>query len=617
MNLYLIGWNLATQHRLGAPSALRGMTDVFPLLDPDTLQTFTAGPMFAAFMHTAAGAARPRRYSYRTDGSLTFFEGCPVDGSGTYPAHDARALDERWATLHEELEGQFLAARLDARAMTLELVTDPLGVHQAFAARHGGGWAISNSAELLARLGLANDLDEGGAALFLADSWVGGDRTLLRGVSVLPGGQRWRWRGARNEPDRSTYFDLGVVARADRTARRAADVGELADRMGSMLTALGRAFAPLLCPITGGRDSRMMVGLMMRHGVRGDYFTSGDDASADVRIGTLIAERFGLSHRTVRTSPSALAAGWWRASRRLLLQTDGMVTLTHVKNALDEPTRLGALGVHLYGAGGEIARGLYSSEAVFLRPQSPERVRARLTRAITGRNPFLRPAVREEAARFVTSYTDEQLDRGVRPLDVPDLFAAGEIERRWAGNQFRQVMAQTDVFSPFLTRPYVRAAFAVPALARFTERVPAALLAHLSPELHALPYDKPWLPQSPAAFFFAHLPAKVAGWAWGRAARRLRPRPEAGARRDARALERARLLEGIRGELAAACLDQSGSPLWELVDRPRFERVLSDAAGPAERAAHHEELFDIATLFLYDATRSKAPATATAATPWE
>lgn len=599
MNLFLAGWNVPANERARLAAQLRGMTSTFPLLDPTTHDTFSRGCLFATYMHGPEAAARPRRYVAAATQRLTLFDGCPVAPSGSLFAHDAVDLERHWSDLHEQLEGQFAALRLDEAEGTLELLTDPLGLRHVFVAAVSDRWYVSNSVQLLAEAGLAGDLDLVAAGHFLAAGWIPGDRTLLENVRVVPAGQRWSWRVGNDGPARRTYFDVAELAR-DRP-RSPLNVTRTAGEMGLLLQTLGRHFGTLRCPITAGRDSRMMVGLMLREGIPGNYFTNGHRDSDDVRIAGRIARSFDLPHMHNPPADDEVTRAWGSASHRLLRQNDGMVTLAHVRNAVSEPPRLHRQGVHLYGAGGALARGKMSGERLFLAPPTPSRVTRLLVRKARGANPLIREEVAHQVERRVSRIAEGLLASGVRPIDLPDAFLASEHERRWAGSQFRQVMSRSDVFSPFLTRPYARAAFSVPALDRYTEVVPRRLLAHLSRGLHELPYGKPWLPASPTGFYLWHVPAKISGRLRERVPRAARPRAWM---RPGRKRDRTLLLEEVLPHVRERCLSRDASSLWELIDRGRLERLLDPSRPTEVRARHHAAIYLVATLFSYEAELS-------------
>lgn len=599
MNLFFIARNLPTQTRVRALMVLRGMTAVYPLLDPKTFKSFGGKRLFAGFMHTSAKAAAPRRYAAGDGDRLTFYDGCAVDASGGLTAHDAGQLAAHWETLPERLEGQFFAARLDGRAGVLELLSDPLGMHQTFYWRSGERLIISNSVRLISAVMGLDEIDEEAASQFLGLGYVGGERTLVQGIRAFPPGERWVLRES-GPIERQRYFSLAELARLPRAPLSRQATARLADELGAMLKRLNDDLGAFQCPITAGRDSRMMVGLTMANHLPAEYFSTGEEANPDVTFGRRIAETFKLPHQ-VKGREVDVAEVWHEASWRLLQQNDGLVTLAHIQNATGEPRRLERLKVHLYGAGGEIARGDLLSERFLLMPQTRRSVEAHICAMLRQNGRLLTPAVAGAAKRHVHATVGQLLEQGFALKDIPDAFFLHDGLRRWGGAQFRQVGSYRDVFSPFCTRPYVRAAFSLPLALRHNEHLPYRLLEHLSPELHALPFEKPWLPQHPAQMMLAHLakaPFTLTKKAWGRLSRTLLRRP-APAPALGRGAERHGWLEQRLAEVRTLCLAQADSPLWRLIDRDAFARLTAPETSVAERKPHAAALFQALTMLHY------------------
>ncbi|MDF1522352.1 MAG: hypothetical protein P1P87_05970 [Trueperaceae bacterium] len=575
--------------------ALRAMQETYPLLDPGTMGFWNGTRGFAAWMHSNEDVAGPRRYVHRSAGKLVLYDGMVVNPSGTFVAHDAEALAAHRATLSDVLEGSFLVACITDAPPTLEIINDPLGVHPTFVHQDGGTWWVSNSVRLLSRAAGLTSIDVEGMAKLVGLHWPGGDRTLVRGASVLPAAQRWRWTDG-SVPERSTYWPWTELAVPHKRSFGGPEARELAVAMGAPLAALSDAFAPLQCPITGGRDSRVLTGLMMSGSLQGDFFSAGEPDDPDVVYGTAIAERFGLPHRRSSRSAAELAAEWDGVVQRVVRKLDGMVTLMHASNALGPTQPLERLPVHLYGVAGEFGRGTWLTEGFVLRrpnvAQAIEFVRRTFDRGST----FLRPEARALVRAHIEESCRALLDQGFEPIDLPYAFSLTEYSRRWGGSQARQGSEHRDVFMPFVTRAYMSAAFATPATERLLERVPYLLLEHLSSELRAMPGQKPWPPRSLAGLLAASAtsaPRRLAE----RVVRRVSRRSPA---RIGRSRDRQVLLEDLRTRWRERYLDRGEADLWQVVDRERFEFVTSDRMAPAERSRHLVNLYQVVTALAYE-----------------
>lgn len=602
MNLFFAGWNLPRELRARVPLALGRMVEIYPQLDPQTLQHAELGArVIVASLSTADAAAAPRRYVHLTPASpasptsAVLYDGSLVDRRRGFAAHDAAALADHWDELPDHLAGQFVLARATAEPPRLEIVTDPLGFHQVYARRAGEAWLVSNSVRLIQSVAGPTELDATGASIMLALGWVGDDRTLDEDVRVIPGAVRWTWDAAHTGPTTSTYAPRTRLARPPRPRCRRAFIAALAGELVETCRSFAAAYGRPTCPLTAGRDSRVLAALLIAGEIDALYYTSGDTDSADVEIGRRIAARYGLEHE-VRAQPvEHVVAAWDQAADRLVQQNDGLIALLQIADVANRTRQVERLPLGLWGIGGEMARGHWSHPRHLLAAPSPAAIESYLVQFLVGdHGGLLTRAAVAHARGYVADFVQRALADGFRPIDIPDLFYAEERVRRWAGSNERQAMPVGDRFSPFVTRAFIEAAFALSARERITEPLHAGMTRQLAPALYDLPLPKePWRPQMPALYLLK--------WAWHTANPFPHRRP---ARPAARAFDHAAWLEARRDWFRALCLDQRESRLWDLVDRAAFERVTARATSPAVRRRSVRGLYHAATVFAWSAVRS-------------
>lgn len=591
MNLFVIGWNLTDALQAQALSNLRTMSDQYPLLDAGTLWSIGQGAQaFAASVHTAAEASAPRVHVARQGERAVFFDGCPIERAGRFKAHDARALSESWRLLPGALDGQFFAAKVCSDPVEVEIVNDPLGIYHAYYVQWNASWLIGNSVHLLDTLGGGHGLDPLGISLLVCRGWVSGDRTLKDGIRVIPGGQHWSWSHGGAQPHRSTYFKMASLAMPRQRKLSPARVKTLGDGMVRNLQQLSANFGPIRCPITAGRDTRVLLGATLRAGIETEYFTAGDAKSWDFQIGPQIATELGLSHE-LRVfahvdkdyGVDAWLEHWDRLNETLVRQSDGMVSLGSAGDALPAPRGFSeSLRLYLFGMGGETARGHYNSPNYFTRRHSGDDIKRHT--AVRWRE-FSRPETLALAQGHINEFVDEALAQGFRAIDIPDLFYAYERCRRWAGINYMRLSLRQDVYAPLCDTGFLEAAFSMPALNRYSQDLHYELIKYFAPQLHSFPYQTPWLSRSSArnrAMFWME-----------RIMRKQRKRV-----RQIR-FSRPDVLEAKLASMRMLCFDQKASAVWDFVDRARFERVLSDRASPADRLRHLESIYSIATLCKY------------------
>ncbi|MDJ0690415.1 MAG: hypothetical protein QNJ41_18135 [Xenococcaceae cyanobacterium MO_188.B32] len=605
MNLFLLAWNLPKEKVSLVLSEIDKMKAVYQLLDPNTIWSFgRESSVFAASMHTANEAAAPRIYVKRSEDRVVLYEGSLVDRTGSFPAHDAEALSLHWNDLPNVLEGHFVTARITKNPPSIEIINDALGMCQTYYVRQNNVWLISNSSLLLSRISNMNELDPLGVSFFLCRGSGGADRTLRRGIRVIPGGQHWKWEEGFAEPQCSTYFDRAQLSRPYRKKLTKADVEQLASELIQTCYTLAQNFGALKCPITAGRDSRLMAALLIRGEIEAQYFTSGLPKSPDVQIGKQIADYFNLPYtsETEEAVNDPFLRSWEDACRRLIQQNDGMLSLRSIDYASKQSLSVESLGITLYGAGGEIARGFYNSDQIFLGKCSSDYLQQYLLDKLLKNNQeLLHQETIVTLQNYLEEFVQQVIDEGFSPVAVPDIFHAYEQVRRWVGVHISaKQSAHKDAFSPFCTRPFIKTAYSLPALRRYSEHVHYQLLDFLVPDLHRFPFVKNWNPQQPIVNLFYSF--------WNRTLRKkvaipikkiVTGRAKSTTLDMNHQLKKFHRLESKRTEIRELCLDRSNSSLWNFIDRSEFERITSSSTNPLEREQHLILLWHIFTLFKY------------------
>jgi asparagine synthase (glutamine-hydrolysing) len=586
VNLFIAAWNLSEHDRQKALAAIPGMGGVYPQLDLGTMWGVSSGKAWAGGVHDRAGGSLKRQYVFQSEQEVLFFDGCPVDRTGRFWALDAPALAANWNSLTGSLEGQFVVMRVGRESSGLDLITDFLGMSQVYYRHEGGAWWISNSVELISRAAGVTGVDPLGVSLALSLGWAGADRTLMRDVRVIPPGSCWTWREPGEQPSARQYFLPRHLARSSRRQQfTGIDAIKLREELTGMCRILSRFSGFLSCPVTGGRDSRVLVSLMRHGSIRGQYYTDGEAESNEVKISQRIAEQLGLQHTTAPKDVREIVEGWDEVSGRVIRQNDGMVSLWQVADLWKPSSSQGSVG--LWGIGGEIARGNYSNPRLFVGRKGVGDIKRFLSRRVLdGHGGLVRMEAFLAARDYLESWVDEMSGEGFAPVDIPDLFYTYERIRRWAGSNARKILPVHDLFSPFCTRAFVGEAFRLQAAYRYSEPLHYQLLA-LDPVLHAIPFLKePWRPQCPAVNMLS------AVWR-----RRLR----LGGRKKAvgSASIQESLMRNRWCHFREFCLDQESSPLWGFIDRGRFEAVMRGQPDIGLCQDKGLPLFQIFTLFYY------------------
>jgi hypothetical protein len=568
----------------GAPpdlgGALRDAATAFPQLDPGDVvsgRSRSGRVAWARLAHPQERAA-PRVYAARAGDHEVLFDGFPLAPGGRFAAHDAAALAAHWDELPEALDGLFSVVRVDTERDVVECLLDAIGLAPVFAAGSPGGTQLlGNSVDALRRLLPAPAPDPLGVGSLVALGWPGGDRTLDAGVEVLRGGRVHILAPGRREE--RVHASPATVLDA---ARRRPPLP--VERMRAATEAAARSGAPLTGALTAGRDTRVLLALARAAHADVAFYTSGTAESFDVQVAEAMARRWDLRHELVREAVPDDDADWIAMTTAFSRRTDGLSPIDAIADQLDHEGRHGPLALELWGAAGEIGRtikwvsnGLAQSAPLI---RGSYAVQRRMVQR-TFRDPagLLRPEAADGVRAWLDAFVDERRGEGWPAPSILSTFYAWARVRHWAARGVRRAAATADLFTPFASRAYLEHALSLTGGERWTEQPHRRLIATLAPEIDVDPYEIPWQPDRPD-HAFALLAAE-------------------GARRISRRLRRAPAGPPTAPDLGAAwveagtalhtevALSASSSPLWDVLDRAGYERLVGS---PEARAAHGTSL---------------------------
>ena len=568
-------------------AALTAAARPFPQLDPATLtvESSESGRVVCARMSHAPAVAAPRRYAARRAGALVLFDGFPIERYGRFAAHDAAALAERWDDLPGLLEGVFSAVRVDLHSDRVECLIDTMSLAPVFLHRSPQGLLLANSVEALRQLAGLRAVDPLGLGSMLALGWPAGGRTLLADVEFLAGGGVHRLH-----PGGATFIAHATPA----TMIHAVSGGTPlpVDQLLETTRAAAASGAPLASGLTAGRDTRVLLALSRAAQADVAFYTSGSDEDTDVRIARQIAERFGLRHRVLDPSPPADLDEWAAATTTFVGRTDGLSPIDAISDHLDHDGVPDRLGLELWGAGGEIGRTVMwvvaSLAAVTPGVRRSYEVQRRvLQRAAVDPAGLIAPEVMAAVRAWLDGFVASRREEGwTADAILTSAYAFGRV-RHWAARGVRRAAATTDLYSPFACRAYAEHCFGLPAGARYVEQAHRRLIDAYAPEVDAVPYELPWRRQAPVLA----LPMLLRDGGRRLAARARRTPggtpPPLGPRWFEAGL-------ALHRDVA---LSSPSSPLWDVVDRRRYEALL--AATPQERAPYAVGLDRVLTALWY------------------
>ena len=560
-----------------------------------------------ACQHPSAEWLGARSYVDENDDAVVIYDGLPVDESDRFPAHVASELYRNWDDAAHDLGGFFCGIRILKRNLQTELQLDSFGVHPVYFWNDGETWLISNSVALLDKLTGANELDPDGVCRFLSLGWVAGNRTLRKGVSSFPPGERWIWKRGESEPRRRITTSIGVIAGQKKTALSRSRISRLSEDMARPLRAIGRNFDNVLCPLTGGRDSRVLAALLVQNEISARYYTYGNKIGMDGEIAGEVAKALKVDHENLVTDSMNLLANWDNEAERFVAQGDGMCPLHMVmSNGIARKVVTNPLPVRISGAGGGTLKGHIFNAYYDFRGLKIGDVQKNIAKwTISNADGILRPETVAIARAFINQTVERHADQGVDVHDLNDSFFLYEEEGRRVGQVMHPTSFLRDTYSPYFSRSVMTAAFSISERFRRIQPFHYGLLEKLAPQLLKIPFDKgSWRSRSPSLNFYRELVQQVHRRLVANISARF-PRANTAAPlhfivKDA-GFERLKWLQQIRVNLRDTCLDDQNSAIWDFVDRKKFDALTAKSTSADDLSRNAKILFLVATVNYYAA----------------
>jgi hypothetical protein len=584
MNLFLVGWRDGGGLDAAAPrSALEALLERLPFFDPARIETW-ASPSGRAVLACVAHAPDQLggvRYTALEPERMALFSGRPFRWTGPEETDGLGPLDpasylepaDAWAG---DLDGRCCVVRYDDADGLLEVYTDPLGAYPVFTADAGEVRWTSNSPELARTAaepaaGADNGLRVASLAGLLGGGWPLAGHPLAASVERVPRGAVHRFAPGSPPSRRELLPDARIVAMCG----AGLDAGAAARTLVAALRGLaGWPGRPDVVPVTGGRDSRLVLAAALRAGIDFEATTGGPPGHPDVEVGRRLCEIAGVPH--VALAPDPHGDMWTRPRRAtevVQLAAGGTACVADAAGFALGP-RDGPLVLWHSGQGGEIARSYYGTGE----GESADALAERLYRAFTGRRPGRRELLSAEGEAVVRAeirgWVGEQLAAGAKAADVPDLFYLHRRMGTWAGPTHACVELVKDTTSALWSPRLLPHLLGLPARDRARELFHLRVLEELAPELVDVPFEggRPWPGRTSALRRRAARARRLAGRAGEELARRAR-----GARTAAPSQPAPTATDpfsAVHAEVAAALGAQPGHPAWQVLDRERVERLV-------------------------------------------
>lgn len=593
MILFAAGWSRSAPVD-GRPAidALRGVVGRLPFFDAQQIQDWRApsGAAALAWVAHPPSATGGSRYVHTGPHRFSAYAGRPIrwtddDGADGRSPLDPRAFDSASSGATRGLDGRCVVIRYDDSQRALDLWSDPLGAYPVFVTDVDEVTWVGNNAELLRAIHGGRSTDPVALAGLLGGGWPLDGHPVWAAVRRLERGAVLRLTPERRSRDRQlpeqeiaglpgAGLDRKLAAR-----RLVAGTRALADWPGRST----------VVPVTGGRDSRLVLAAALAAGIEFAAATGGARGDPDVETARRLCETAGIEHALLPADPHGdVLAEPAEAARLLALTAAGTASLA---DAIGFPMgpRGEPLQIWLSGQGGEVARGYYG-----MGEGDADDLVALLYRRFVGRRPGRVEPLSDAGRRLVegrlAAWVGDQLAAGVHPVDVPDVFYLLKRMGTWAGPTHGAVEFVRDTASPLWSTRMLPSELGLAAGERAREHFHLRILRELAPDLVGVPFADgfSWTRRRSRGARARTLAVKAL------LELRRRVRPPRADRRGA-----SDPFAGVQRLVREAAAARSDHAAWEVLDRSRVEALLTRPPGALDTMSRYY-VWRLATVLVPD-----------------
>ena len=578
MNLFIAGHGTAGVDVAVARRALSELISELGFFDPAHIETWrapTGKVAIAACANTELDHGSVRYTVFESDRAALFAgrpvwwpEGAPADGESVLDPAFYLAPVGQWAS---KLDGRCTALR--AADGTLELWTDPMGAYPVFTTHAGEVHWFSNNPDVLRRIAGDGSLDELALASVIGGGWSLGGHPLFRAVRRLD-------RGVVLTLDRDggeRRLELLPIAELTRMPGAGFDAATAARDLVDVTRALaGWPGRPDAVPVTGGRDSRLILAAALRAGFDFSAVTGGAPGEPDVEIARRLCGLAGLTHELLGPDPYGdRFSDLPRAAQVTALASGGTATLTDAAGFPLGPPG-GPAPLWHSGQGGEIGRaywGLFDSRTV-------ERLYAKYVGRRPGRTEPISAEAGELIRTWISDFCEQMLVAGASPVDVPDMFYLLERTMCWASPTHTVVELIRDTTSPLWSVRLLSQLLGPAGEERVLDRFHRDVLRELAPEFVDVRFQdgSTWPVRRGRLVQKASQWGELAVKARGELTRRVAGRRARAPTGTPSGMAASDPFDAIIAAIRDAALSQPQHAAWSVLDRRRVEGLLGAPA---------------------------------------
>ncbi len=413
-------------------------------------------------------------------------------------------LDAGDVTCLKELDGICALAWGTSQGDDLTVITDRLGSLHLYMAIVESCLVISTSSMIIAALGQPR-WDQVALREFLGTGTIFESRTLFTGIEKLEPATLFRFhRGKLRE--RVLYADL-TAAMYDRSSVRG-DIPQLAEALQESVLTVQKNFRNPVCDLTGGFDSRAILGAILRSGCDFQTVVNGPSDLPDVVTSKQIARELGLRHLHQPPRITSATALWEKAKESLVL-CDGEYEILLYAGVYDVHRRLAEqFDVTINGSNGEICKG-YWWELLFPFTGWHDHFDARRVAAKRFAFEQVPELLAHSFPNTLTDHFSDVIERANRRLkDLPNTAKLDNVYltlrmQRWQGRIASATSRIWPCVSPFMWRKPMEIALSAAPGVRVRNRMTRRLIEHMDRRLSAIPLAQGY-PALPLRWNTAH-----------------------------------------------------------------------------------------------------------------
>jgi asparagine synthase (glutamine-hydrolysing) len=371
--------------------------------------------------------------------------------------------EEEGDRFFEKLNGLFSGLLIDKRQGKAFLFNDRYGVERIYSHETRDATYFASEAKALLRvLPELRAFDQEGVAQFLTFGCTLGQRTLFRGVQLLPGASVWFFENGKCQK-RKYFFPETWESQSILPAE--AFVAEFRETFQRILPRYFESESRIGISLTGGQDSRMIMACLPKAGERPVCYTfSGEKRDTlDALLAARVAEVCGLEHQILRIGPDFFSDFASHVDRTVYV-TDGYLGSLGAHEIYLHNQARALSPVRVTGVfGGEILRGVSMFKPLHLVPR----------------------LVSADLAGSVSSYMRRWSHDGAHPVTFAAFREIPELRFALVGASRSQVTFRT----PYLDNEIVALAYRAPETVRMSSDCTLSLVKANNPSLSKVPTD--------------------------------------------------------------------------------------------------------------------------------